>query len=192
MKKIFFLLFFSLQILWLQAANISVSIVNFSFQSIPNALNIGDVITWTNNDAATHTVTSTSVPGGAATFDANVTTGSTFQYTITVAGSYAYKCSFHSSMTSTFTVANTTTPVVKPTLTLNALYPNPCIDYVHIETAQTIKTVDVYSEAGVLIVSRSFSSNKIDLSVSMLEKGIYFIRIESADGLVETRRIIKN
>lgn len=86
---------------------------------------------------------------------------------------------------------STTTPVTKPTLTLNALYPNPSIDFVHIESAQRIKTVDVYSEAVVLIETRSFSSNKIDLVVSNLEKGIYYIRIESNEGLIETRRIVK-
>jgi len=42
-------------------------------------------------------------------------------------------------MTGSFTVANATTPVVKPTLTLNPLYPNPFIDFVHIESAQNIK-----------------------------------------------------
>ena len=80
----------------------------------------------------------------------------TFSYIVAVAGQYNYKCGVHSSMVGSFSTS-TTTPVTKPTLTLNALYPNPSIDYVHIESAQTIKTVDVYSEAGVLIETRSFS-----------------------------------
>ena len=88
-------------------------------------------------------------------------------------------------------LAGTTTPIVKPTLTLNALYTNPCFDYVHIESLQNIKEIEVYSEAGVLLETHFFTTNTIDLVVSNLKKGIYFIRIESSEGLVETRRIIK-
>lgn len=192
MKNVFLLLFLYLQVLCLQAADVSVSITNFAFSALPNNLNIGDVITWTNNSSSPHTVTSTSVPTGAATFDRTLTAGATFQYTVTVSGGYAYLCSFHSGMTGSFQVGTTTTATSKPVLTLDALYPNPAIDNVHIESAKTIASVDVYSEAGALIKTVTFSSNKIDLSVGELEKGVYLIRIESTDGLVETRRIIKN
>lgn len=191
MKNVYFFLLLFVQSIFLQAANIPVSIQNFSFSSIPNALQVGDVITWTNNDASSHTVTSTTVPAGAASFDSgSLTSGNTFQYTIAVAGNYEYKCSFHTSMTGTFTVA-TATPVVKPTLTLNALYPNPAIETIHIESPKEIKSIDVYSETGAFIKTVSFSSDKIELPVGDLNKGTYLLRVVSEDGLFDTRRIIK-
>lgn len=187
-------LFFYVQVLCLQAADISISIRGSAFSPTAVTVAVNDVITWTNFDDVSHNVELVSAPNGVAPFASPIFgKNGTFSYTVTVAGNYAYKCGPHPFMTATFSATDaTTTPVVKPTLTLNALYPNPCIDYVHIETAQTIKTIDVYSEAGALLDTRSFSSNKVDLAVSKLEKGIYFLRIESADGLVETRRIVKN
>lgn len=188
MKKISLLFVFSLQILCLQAASISVSISGFAFGTIPNTLNVGDVITWTNNDASTHTVTSTSVPNGAASFNGTVANGATFSYTVT--GSYTYKCSFHPSMTASFTVGGTTA-TTSPTLTLNTLYPNPAVDNVHIESLATIASVEIYSESGAFIKTLAFSSATIDVSVGDLKKGAYLMRIVSEDGLVETRRIVK-
>jgi len=174
----------------LQAANISISISGFAFSPTSVTVAVDDVITWTNTDNTLHSIAFLTAPGGANTVGSGTFgQNETFSYTVTVAGDYTYKCGQHPSMLGAF--STTTTPVVKPTLTLNALYPNPCIDYLHIETAQTIKTIDVYSEAGVWMETRSFSSNKIDFDVSNLGKGVYFIRIESNDGLVETKRIIK-
>lgn len=66
----------------------------------PNSVNahIGDTVKfiWSSG---THTTTSTTVPTGAATWDAPLNASSTtFIYIISVAGSYNYKCTFHESM----------------------------------------------------------------------------------------------
>jgi plastocyanin len=63
---------------------------------------IGDnnTVTWTNNDPSIHTVTSTTVPTGAAPFDSGyLDTGDTFTYTFQVAGVYEYHCQLHPWMT---------------------------------------------------------------------------------------------
>lgn len=59
-----------------------------------------NTVFWTNNDAADHTVTSTTVPAGAQTFDSGLMSpsGGTFQVTLTVPGTYVYHCTLHNWM----------------------------------------------------------------------------------------------
>lgn len=59
-----------------------------------------NTVFWTNNDAADHTVTSSTVPTGAQTFDSGLISpsGGTFQVTLTVPGTYVYHCTLHSWM----------------------------------------------------------------------------------------------
>ena len=65
-------------------------------------INVGDTVTWTNNDGIGHTATSTDEP---AYFDSeNIDTGATWSFTFTEAGTYNYKCDYHSSMTASITV----------------------------------------------------------------------------------------
>jgi len=83
------------------AASNAVSISNFAFSSAALTVHVGDTVTWTNNDSAYHTVTSTD---GGPLDSGNIGSGETFSYTFTSAGTYAYQCSFHPSMTGTVTV----------------------------------------------------------------------------------------
>ncbi|MED6305964.1 MAG: cupredoxin family copper-binding protein, partial [Candidatus Thermoplasmatota archaeon] len=65
-------------------------------------INVGDTVTWTNNDGMGHTATSTN---GPASFDSgNIAAGATWSFTFTEAGTYNYKCDYHSSMTASITV----------------------------------------------------------------------------------------
>jgi len=68
-------------------------------------LGVNASVTWTNTDTAAHTVTSTSVPAGAASFDSgNLNAKQTFTYNFTMPGTYQYHCSYHSWMTGTVVV----------------------------------------------------------------------------------------
>lgn len=81
------------------AAN-AVSIVNFSFNPGTLTVKAGTNVTWTNNGGSTHTVTAID-----SSFDSgNVSPGSTFQHTFATAGTFAYHCTIHSSMTATVVV----------------------------------------------------------------------------------------
>jgi len=65
-------------------------------------INVGDTVNWTNNDGMGHTATSTD---GPASFDSgNIAAGATWSFTFTEAGTYNYKCDYHSSMTASITV----------------------------------------------------------------------------------------
>ena len=73
----------------------------------PASVNVakGGKVTWTNNDPVPHTVTSTSVPSGASSFDSgNMNAGATYTVTFNVDGTYQYKCSYHPWMHGTVIV----------------------------------------------------------------------------------------
>ena len=80
--------------------------LNFQPSSVTVAK--GGTVTWTNNDPVLHTVTSTSVPAGATTFDSGAMnstgTTATFKVTFTVDGTYNYTCSYHPWMHGTVIV----------------------------------------------------------------------------------------
>jgi plastocyanin len=68
------------------------------FQFTPSALtnvNIGDTIKWIWVSGS-HTVTSETIPGGAATFNFSMNSSSpSAKYIVKVAGTYNYQCDFH-------------------------------------------------------------------------------------------------
>ena len=82
-------------------------------------------------------------------------------------------------------------PVSKQNGTLTS-YPNPVIDHITIETASTRPqgNLVIYNVAGEEMLNLSTTSSKIDLNVSNLEAGIYFIKLTDDKG-VETGRFIK-
>jgi plastocyanin len=58
-----------------------------------------NTLTWTNDDISPHTVTSVSVPGGAATFNSGIiSAGQTWSITFNVPGTYQYNCALHAWM----------------------------------------------------------------------------------------------
>jgi plastocyanin len=82
------------------AAGGSVAIQDLAFQ--PNALTVpvGSTVTWTNNDSTQHTVTADD-----GSFDSGILQqGGTFSQTFATAGTFAYHCTIHDSMTGTITV----------------------------------------------------------------------------------------
>lgn len=72
-----------------------VTIADFSFTDATLTVNAGDTVTWTNNGAVAHTVTS----DVAGTFDSgNLAPGQTFSFTFPAAGNFDYHCSIHTQM----------------------------------------------------------------------------------------------
>jgi plastocyanin len=76
-----------------------VNVQNFSFSptNLPNVA-VGDTIRWVWV-SGTHTTTSTTIPFGATSWDHPITSSNTFfEYKVTVAGDYDYKCTPHEGM----------------------------------------------------------------------------------------------
>lgn len=82
----------------------AISIKGFAFDPAQLSVNKGATVTWTNNDGATHTVTS-GVPGTpSGKFDQRLEAGKTFTFTFTDAGTYEFFCNIHTSMKATVLV----------------------------------------------------------------------------------------
>ena len=78
----------------------SVTIQNFAFTPATLTVSPGANVTWTNKDSVPHDVTSTDGPGISAnttsTFaSGTMSTGQTFSFTFSKAGTYFYECSIH-------------------------------------------------------------------------------------------------
>ena len=85
-----------------------------AFSPNPVNVNVGDTITWTNDDSQPHTVTSGSngTPDGkfdsSPNFQPLLVPKQTFSHTFTQAGDYPYYCGLHPNMVGTVKVAATT------------------------------------------------------------------------------------
>jgi plastocyanin len=111
-----------------RAVDQSVNISGLAFAPASVSVNVGDTVTWTNNDAGIpHTV---SANNGA--FDSGqLSTGQTFSQTFNTAGTVAYHCNVHPQMTGTVVVAaaggGATTPAAGTTPASGATTAPPAV-----------------------------------------------------------------
>ncbi|MFA6169656.1 MAG: plastocyanin/azurin family copper-binding protein [Candidatus Margulisiibacteriota bacterium] len=79
------------------SAATAVNISGLAFSPASVIVSVDATVVWTNNDSVSHTVSSTS---GPASFDSGTFgVGGTFSHQFTIAGTYAYRCNIHPSMT---------------------------------------------------------------------------------------------
>jgi plastocyanin len=80
--------------------------LTFQPATITVVIGVNNTIVWNDLDADQHTVTSMSVPSGAAKFDSGILNqGQTFRATLTIPGTYRYYCTIHPTwMRGTITV----------------------------------------------------------------------------------------
>lgn len=82
------------------AADQAVSIAGFAFSPQSITVTVGDSVTWTNSDSVSHTATADD-----DSFDTgSIANGGSKSVTFSTAGTFAYHCSIHSSMTGTVVV----------------------------------------------------------------------------------------
>ena len=80
------------------AAGDQVSISGFAFDPGTLTVAVGTTVTWTNKDAAAHTVVFTGFQSGS------LATGDTYTHKFDTAGTFAYACGVHPSMKGTIKV----------------------------------------------------------------------------------------
>src|SRR5436305_617334 len=99
------------------AKKIKVVASGLTFSPSSFTASVGDTVNFVWGSGS-HTTTSTSVPSGAATWNASLKSSSTsFNYVIRLAGTYKYQCNFHVSMgmIGSFTVPANTPKKIKVT-----------------------------------------------------------------------------
>jgi plastocyanin len=78
----------------------AVSIKNMAFSPSSLSVTAGTTVTWTNNDAMTHTVTADD-----ASFDSgDLAQGATYTHKFATSGTVSYHCKIHAGMTASVTV----------------------------------------------------------------------------------------
>jgi plastocyanin len=160
---------------------------SFSFSPSNVAVNVGDVVRWVWSSGS-HTTTSKTIPANAASWDAPLNSSNTsFDYTVTVAGTYSYVCSFHESMgmVGSFT-ATAATGIGENSLTKEfAVYPNPATSVLNINAGQIGELIvsDVLGKSIKQVNTNELTSNNntYQLDVSDLQNGIYIISLIPSD-----------
>lgn len=88
------------------AGGSAVAIVDFAFNPTTLTVPKGTAVTWTNTGTTGHTVSADdkSFDSDSGNTNATLAAGATFSHTFDTAGTFAYHCKIHSSMTGTITV----------------------------------------------------------------------------------------
>ena len=76
-------------------SNLNIKIKNFAFSPKELRIKAGDEVLWTNQDSASHTVTSES---GSELDSGTLSLNEEYSYNFSTAGSYDYYCALHPSM----------------------------------------------------------------------------------------------
>jgi uncharacterized repeat protein (TIGR02543 family) len=70
------------------------------------------------------------------------------------------------------------------------MYPNPVSDKLVVETTETINHLEIYNLLGALVYSDTDCATKVEISVSDLPSGMYFVRLKTNNN-TETLKFVK-
>lgn len=82
------------------------------------------------------------------------------------------------------------TPIVDPTSAIVA-FPNPVKDILNVASGKTIEKVHITNMMGMQVLSQVYQSNKVQVDLSSLPAGVYFVWVTESGNYPEVRRIIK-
>lgn len=179
-----------------------ISVGGISFTPNSMSVNVGDTVQW-NWSNGSHTTTSTSVPGGAATWDSPMTQSVTvFKYKVTEAGVYNYKCTPHEGMgmTGSFTASTVTSvPNVSMEDISTSLYPNPFTNELFIDRGNEQPEFTKIAISDILgrqirnlnIENLPVVFGKKRIDVGELPKGVYFVTLKGEGAKAKTIRLVK-
>ena len=141
MKKIYYFLFV-LAILMsshVRAAIVVISVTNFQFSPANVNVNVGDIVRF-NFVSGFHNATTNAVPGGLsagaiALFSGNPGSASSYDYTVTVTGTYKYVCEIHGDA-ATFTgmvgqfTASVVVPIILKQFNVGTAFKKPLLTWI--------------------------------------------------------------
>lgn len=204
MKTIITLFIFCVSLMLVSSANATIRTVQVgpgfttTFSPANVAANVGDTIRWTWV-SGTHDVTSTSVPGGAASFASPIQSSGTFTYVVTVVGNYTYVCTLHPGMDGSLTVTTGVEPIssIADVFKLKQNFPNPFNPSTKINfsiPSRELVTLAVYDLVGnevATLVSEELNAGEYEFNfnASNLTSGAYFYTLR-AGNLKDTKRML--
>jgi plastocyanin len=211
MKKIILIL------LWILSFNVGqaqirvISVWSGYYQFIPEGgssgdtlqVQLGDTIQWlpyfgnlpTSGDP--HTITSTTIPIGAASFDAPwaLPADTFFQYIPQVVGLYNYECTPHATsmnMKGYFNVQSSTGIANNNQLQLKiSIFPNPANSQINVKADSKLlgSVYTVYDNTGKVVLSGNIISESNIIELGNLSGGIYLLSL--GENIKQTFKVIK-
>jgi hypothetical protein len=83
------------------------------------------------------------------------------------------------------------TAINKDYMTVIKVYPNPATDVINIASAdKTMLQLSLINSGGTTVLQKATNSEKEQLQISHLGKGIYFIKITFADGSEKVQKVM--
>jgi plastocyanin len=159
---------------------------------------VGDTVRFQWNNGSHNTV-STDVPAGAATWNSPLNSGNpSYEYEVTVAGSYAYVCTFHSGQDGVFTAEaapNSVQNVQRAAIEMNVRTTASGNLLVHVLNASgdkaTVTMLDITGREVAILHQGVVASDDFTIrqDVSALQRGIYFVRFQEG-ARVSTRKVL--
>jgi plastocyanin len=155
----------------------------------PLTIQLGDTVQFLPLDPPTmmHTITSTNIPAGAASFDVmwQLPADTFFQYVPTVAGVYNFECTPHASigMTGAFTVNPANVGLTAFQQAQDFLFfPNPTENLVNLRVnEQRIgSSISVYDYSGKVVLQNKINNADSRLSIENLSPGLYFLAFDNS------------
>ena len=71
------------------------------------------------------------------------------------------------------------------------IYPNPANDVINIEAEFDVEEVTIYNITGVMVYNEQCTMNNVQLNVSDLNSGVYFVKVVTNNGETVKRFIKK-
>ena len=164
---------------------------------VPSSFNVkvGDIIVW-NGSFGNHPLASTTIPAAAAKF--NNSSGSTFSYTITAAGSYNYVCTAHegSGMVGSFvaTALSATLDISAKMAKLSVLNGGNLLNLtIDNSVANSEKQIQIVDVSGRLISSHIMRAGTTELPIDThrLPSGIYIIAVRDDAHYILQQKFLK-
>jgi len=155
----------------------------------PVTINVGGIVTWENNDTATHTATAGSafVPSGV--FDSSlIMAGSSFSHTFDAAGIFDYFCMVHPWMAGTVIVEDTQNIILERGQTAEVLlqFNIPNVLLGEVEVSASLNKSSTASSSDLIITSEHTVLNSL-----VGDSQRYLIQITAGeDALSDTHKVL--
>ena len=169
-----------------------------TFSPADFAVLVGDTVRFEWNNGSHNTV-STDVPAGAATWNSPLNSGNqSYDYEVTVAGSYAYVCTFHAGQDGVFTAEaapNFVQNVNRAAIEMNVRTTANGNLTVHVLNASgdkaTVTMLDITGREVATLHQGVIASDDFTIrqDISAFQRGIYFVRFQEGSR-VSTRKVL--
>ncbi len=200
MKKNLLSLFICIMALAMQMSA-TVHIVNqqgFTFSPADLTVIVGDTVRFRWNNGSHNTV-STMVPAGAASWNSSLNSGiQSYDYEVTVAGNYEYRCTLHSGQDGVFTAVSNPTNLnsVKPAISeMNVRMAASGSLVINMQNASgnrvTVTMLDITGREVATLYQGTVASEDFTIrqDVASFQRGIYFVRFQEG-ARVTTRKVL--